>query len=274
MGLQRPAAGRGGPSARDRASGGIGAGNERSARLRAVSVRWRKGRPSPPDPWASEDVRSVSNPIDPNLSTEAKVGELVRLSHESAPAVQDFIKKVNDRFDTEGGDNFKDPAKIAEKATRPQTLKRKPWFGIEHIRDSYRFRTLLETVHDIPALTRRWGGRSQMLTPKPGWGGGSVSSTWPARVGGRPRYEERPRGLRTRMVGAMDRPPIWAGSVSATLNRLPNRIWLSPRPHLQPPEPRPQERYRQRCESNLQPQPSERRHRLRSNLYSSLEAGS
>ena len=52
-------------------------------------------------------------------------------------------------------DNRKDPEKIAEKARRPSILAKKPWHDVEHIRDAYRFKTILGDVRDLDKIVDR-----------------------------------------------------------------------------------------------------------------------
>lgn len=98
--------------------------------------------------------REIVNAIDSSLSVDEKVEALQKLSIENEPAVEAFMRYVDDKFGTQSNANFKAASKIKEKARRPEILRTKPWFGIEHIRDSYRFKTVLRDLSALPEIAK------------------------------------------------------------------------------------------------------------------------
>lgn len=107
-----------------------------------------QGRP------AAVDERLIVNPIDPALSAEAKIAALNKLTEENAPIIKDLIGRIDARFGTKSKANVKEPGRIAEKAKRPSILATKPWHDVEHIRDSYRFKTILGDLSDLAAIIK------------------------------------------------------------------------------------------------------------------------
>lgn len=96
--------------------------------------------------------QDVANPIDPNLSVEAKIQRLQQLSLENEPLVKKLVAGIDERYATRSNTNHKTPEKIAEKAKRPEILKKQPWHDVEHIRDSFRFKTILPDLSVLPAI--------------------------------------------------------------------------------------------------------------------------
>jgi N12 class adenine-specific DNA methylase/superfamily II DNA/RNA helicase len=100
----------------------------------------------------SKTEREIVNPVDPSLSDEAKAAELTRLTQENRSIVAGIIAKARAMGLMKAGDNVKDPAKVVQKASRPEILAKKPWHGVEHIRDSYRFKLPIQRLDQIPKL--------------------------------------------------------------------------------------------------------------------------
>lgn len=95
------------------------------------------------------DESKITNPIDPKLSPEEKVTQLTALTEENQPIVKDFMRQVDDALGTQSKDNMKKPERILSKSERPEIKTEKPWFGVEHIRDAYRFKTKLNDISQI-----------------------------------------------------------------------------------------------------------------------------
>lgn len=126
----------------------------------AEEVRKAEGFPPPPEPTMpreSEEAQipqeQIINPIDRTLPQEQKVEQLVALSKENQPAVDDFLKRVDEELGTQSKSNFKAPDSILAKANRPSIKQKKPWFDVEHVRDSFRFKTVLNDIdNDLPRI--------------------------------------------------------------------------------------------------------------------------
>lgn len=91
----------------------------------------------------------IVNPIDPKLSQEEKVIELGKLTEKNIPVVDKFIKELDADLGTESKWSIKDPEKILNKANRPSIKAVKEWHDVEHIRDSFRFKTVLDNIDQI-----------------------------------------------------------------------------------------------------------------------------
>ncbi|MBZ0188162.1 MAG: hypothetical protein K8F91_18075, partial [Candidatus Obscuribacterales bacterium] len=92
-----------------------------------------------------------SNPIERSATTPEKIRTLRRLSKENEPLVKDFADAIDSKYDTQSKISLKDPADIADKASRPSIKADKPWFDVEHIEDALRFKT---PVHDLRLLPK------------------------------------------------------------------------------------------------------------------------
>lgn len=102
------------------------------------------------------DESLIVNPIDRGASQDDKVAALVALSKANAPLVHSMVSEINRRLGSEvakfGENGFKKPHKIKGKANRPEILKKKPWFNVEHVRDSLRFKAKLNSFDDITTI--------------------------------------------------------------------------------------------------------------------------
>lgn len=101
------------------------------------------------------DERDITNPIDRAAPLEIKVQQLQKLSLENEERVGDFLESIDKQFGTESKYNFKQPDRIAEKAQRPEILRKKPWFDVEHIRDGFRFKTVLSNLTVLPRIAEQ-----------------------------------------------------------------------------------------------------------------------
>ena len=96
-----------------------------------------------------EDIRM---PVDDTLPPDQIRAQVRALTAENVPIVKDLMVRVDEKFGTESTDNIKDLAKVTQKANRPSILAKKPWHKVSHIRDSYRFKTVIDDIRDVPAI--------------------------------------------------------------------------------------------------------------------------
>ena len=101
------------------------------------------------DGVAPENIRM---PINTNAPNDQIRAEIESLTKENVPLVKGLIKRIDGKFDTKSGDNIKDLSKVTQKANRPSILANKPWHNASHIRDSYRFKTVIDDFRDVPAI--------------------------------------------------------------------------------------------------------------------------
>ncbi len=140
----------------------------------------KKSIPPPPGPEVSwEEQAAIVNPINPGLTDKQKLDELDRLTKENQPIVREFIHRLDEKFGTKSADDIKHRNSIRRKAKRQSITKQRPWFGIEHIRDAYRFKTVLNDVAVLPHIIKelKQAGfaivktdTAKLLAPGP-WGG-------------------------------------------------------------------------------------------------------
>jgi hypothetical protein len=98
------------------------------------------------------EEKDIVNPIDRNATTEEKIAQLQRLSQENETLVRDFVRRIDTEFGTKSEIRFKAPEDIAEKAKRPSIRDSKDWFDVEHIRDSFRFKTPVDNLNELPKI--------------------------------------------------------------------------------------------------------------------------
>lgn len=121
---------------------------------------------------------SIVNAIDAKATPEEKVKQLEALTAENEPIVQQFLKEVDEQLGTKSKTSRKTPESILGKAKRPSILEKKPWHDVEHVRDSFRFKTVINALDDVAGafeLLRKRGvelvkiDTDKMLKPKE-WG--------------------------------------------------------------------------------------------------------
>ncbi len=94
------------------------------------------------------------NPVNPVTATEprAKALQLHELGGENDEIVRPVLEAIDAEFGTASKTSFKKIDTILAKVQRPTVLAKRPWFDVEHIRDSYRFKTVIEPEADIAAV--------------------------------------------------------------------------------------------------------------------------
>jgi hypothetical protein len=106
-------------------------------------------------PVTEEDavpLQDIRMPVNPNLPNDQVRDQIQRLTNQNRPLVRRLISRIDQRFGTRSGDNVKDLSKVTQKAKRPSILATKPWHDVSHIRDSYRFKTVIDDFRDVPAI--------------------------------------------------------------------------------------------------------------------------
>jgi hypothetical protein len=108
--------------------------------------------PEPFHPVPAGDA-AIRNPIDFDATPEVKLAQLKNLTEQNVPVVQKLVEDLNAKLaGTVSKLNVKEDAKILEKASRPSILAKKPWHGVEHIRDSLRFKTVIDRIDQLPGI--------------------------------------------------------------------------------------------------------------------------
>lgn len=106
-------------------------------------------------PVTEEDVsplQDIRMPINPNLPNDQVRAQIQQLTNQNRPIIRQLISRIDQRFGTKSGDSVKDLSKVTQKAKRPSILATKPWHDVSHIRDSYRFKTVIDDFRDVPAI--------------------------------------------------------------------------------------------------------------------------
>ena len=106
-------------------------------------------------PVTEEEYRALQDirmPIDPTLPYDQVRAQIQRMTTQNMPMVRRLITSVDQEFGTKSGDNVKDLSKVTQKAQRPSILAAKPWHNVSHIRDSYRFKTVVDDFRKVPGI--------------------------------------------------------------------------------------------------------------------------
>ena len=161
-----------------------------TAEQRAVFAQEANVRPEQGETTAKAEPKpaeGIKNPMPPEAKTqEQKAAHLAKLSAENMQHMVPALEAVDQRVPgVESKANIKTPESIIAKANRPEIIKKKPWWNVEHVADSFRFRTNVDDVNSIgPAITetmkeirKRYGKNVEVLrfdtekmkTPGP-WG--------------------------------------------------------------------------------------------------------
>lgn len=106
-------------------------------------------------PKTVDPLSEVVNPIDRTATREVKARQLGALTAENRPAVDAWLKGIDEEFGTQSHSSEKTPESILDKSQRPSILERKPWFDVEHIRDSIRFKSVVDNYGDLPSIVER-----------------------------------------------------------------------------------------------------------------------
>jgi hypothetical protein len=96
-----------------------------------------------------QNIRMPLSVAAPNDQIRA---EIQRMTNQNRPLVKQLIRRIDERYGTKSGDNAKDLSKVTQKARRPSILAKKPWHDVSHIRDSYRFKTVIDDFRAVPAI--------------------------------------------------------------------------------------------------------------------------
>ena len=120
----------------------------------------------------------ITLPIDPAMSPADKLSAIRQLTAENKPMLDQQLAAMDAKLGTSSNANIKEEARILEKASRPSILAKKPWHGVEHIRDTLRFQTKIKTFDQIEKAAAEMLGNGyrivkvdteKMLEPKE-WG--------------------------------------------------------------------------------------------------------
>ncbi len=115
----------------------------------------------------------IANPIDLNASPEEKVEQLVKLSKENQDLVKRTAESLHEKFGSKIPQadktwGHKAPVDIRLKSEREEITQKKPWFGVEHIRDAIRFRTVIEDIKDLPKIVEELKSQGfEIIKPDP-----------------------------------------------------------------------------------------------------------
>jgi predicted GNAT family acetyltransferase len=90
-----------------------------------------------------------ANPLPNDLTQEEKAERLHAMGEENFAWVQPIMDKINRTFGAIGEANIKTARSLIAKANRPGILAMRPWWNVEYVRDSFRFRTAVDTLEDM-----------------------------------------------------------------------------------------------------------------------------
>jgi len=120
----------------------------------------------------------IVNPIPRDATPEQKLEAIRALTAENKPLVDDFIAQVDAELGTTSGSSIKGDEQIIEKSKRPSIIAEKPWHDIEHVRDTFRFKSVIDTPKQLESIADKVKDQGweivkvdveKMATPK-SWG--------------------------------------------------------------------------------------------------------
>lgn len=94
----------------------------------------------------TKEPEQIFNPIDRIASERDKAQQLAELSANNVDQLTLRVAELDGQGKTVSQVNRKATAKIEEKARRPATRSKYPWFRVEHIRDALRFRSVIRDI--------------------------------------------------------------------------------------------------------------------------------
>jgi hypothetical protein len=98
----------------------------------------------------------IAMPIPSKVDERHKLLMVKLLTDENKHLVENLMSIVDVEIHSESGDSRKDPENIAIKAHRPDVVAGKEdWIGVEHIRDSFRFKSVVQNITDIPKIFKK-----------------------------------------------------------------------------------------------------------------------
>ena len=115
--------------------------------------------------------REVS-PVEPSLSPQEKADKLHELGRENEPGVNKALEAVDASIPAAvSSSDFKAKEKIIAKGKRIAIRKISPWWDVEYVRDSFRFKTVLPHLGDsikalqtfLTAIQKEFGKPAQVL---------------------------------------------------------------------------------------------------------------
>jgi hypothetical protein len=98
------------------------------------------------------DEDEIRNDIDFNASQREKVQALGTLSNKNKSDIDALGKSIDRAHNSVTEVNIKQSDRILDKANRPSIINEKPWFDVEHVRDSLRFRTSIQEFDNVEAI--------------------------------------------------------------------------------------------------------------------------
>jgi hypothetical protein len=100
------------------------------------------------------DEINIVNPINPTLSDVDKLKALEKLTQENIDFVRAFLEQIDTKFGTKSKYSIKEPKQIINKVSRPSIIRNRPWFKIEHIRDTFRFQSVVSNLDVVSKIAQ------------------------------------------------------------------------------------------------------------------------
>lgn len=97
----------------------------------------------------------ITSDIDRDAAPEEKVKQLTDMTAANEPVVREFISTLDRELGTRSKSNRKAPDKILEKSRRPSIKAEKPWFDVEHVRDSFRFKSVIDNITSLQDIAKK-----------------------------------------------------------------------------------------------------------------------
>ncbi|MCA0316223.1 MAG: hypothetical protein LCH63_20550 [Candidatus Melainabacteria bacterium] len=98
-------------------------------------------------------LKVLEKPEEPAQAAEAEpVTQLMALTDENTALVEKFLREIDTALGTKSEISVKEAKDILDKANRPSIMENKDWFDVEHVGDSFRFKTPVESLNELPRI--------------------------------------------------------------------------------------------------------------------------
>lgn len=106
----------------------------------------------------SLEERVIASPIPSELPREQKLMLIKMMTDKNYQKVQDLCNSISNDVELEGcsaGASRKKPETIESKSERPDVKDGKDWLGVEHIRDTFRFKAVVKHFNQLPGVFQK-----------------------------------------------------------------------------------------------------------------------
>lgn len=116
-----------------------------------------------PIEFSEQKPEDIRNPIDQTANDAEKLRQTAELTAENKPKLEAIGREIAESTGARSSVNVKQDDAILNKANRPSILVKKPWHGVEHVRDTLRFKTVANKLTDIAEAVKIFGKHAEVV---------------------------------------------------------------------------------------------------------------